>query len=39
MTDRHSGVLLWVAPQPVLSEADVQQAEMAFTPAASQPWC
>ncbi|WJN60264.1 hypothetical protein [Pseudomonas sp. SO81] len=33
MTDRHSGVRLWVAPQPVLTEADVQQAEMAFTPA------
>ena len=32
MTDRHSGVRLWVAPQPVLTEADVQQAEMAFTP-------
>ncbi|MDG9922251.1 hypothetical protein N7602_01855, partial [Pseudomonas sp. GD04045] len=32
MTDRHSGVRLWVAPQPVLTEVDVQQAEMAFTP-------
>jgi preprotein translocase subunit SecD len=32
MRDRHSGVRLWVAPQAVLSEADVQQAEMAFTP-------
>lgn len=33
MTDRHSGVRLWVAPQPVLTEADVARAEMAFTPA------
>jgi preprotein translocase subunit SecD len=33
MTDRHSGVRLWVAPQPALTEADVQLAEMAFTPA------
>ncbi|HSX71318.1 MAG TPA: hypothetical protein VLF16_10325, partial [Pseudomonas sp.] len=33
MTDRHSGVRLWVTPQPVLTEADVRQAEMAFTPA------
>lgn len=32
MTDRHSGVRLWVAPQPLLTEADVQQAEMAFAP-------
>lgn len=33
MTDRHSGVRLWVAPQPVLTEADIQLAEMALTPA------
>ena len=33
MRDRHSGVRLWVAPQAALTEADVQQAEMAFTPA------
>jgi preprotein translocase subunit SecD len=33
MRDRHSGVRLWLAPQPVLTEADVRQAEMAFTPA------
>lgn len=33
MRDRHSGVRLWVAPQPALTEADVEQAEMAFTPA------
>ncbi|WP_252272602.1 SecDF P1 head subdomain-containing protein [Pseudomonas subflava] len=32
MTDRHSGVRLWVTPQPVLTEADVRQAEMAMTP-------
>jgi len=33
MTDRHSGVRLWVAPQAVLTEADVRLAEMALTPA------
>lgn len=33
MRDRHSGVRLWVAPQPALTEADLRQAEMAFTPA------
>lgn len=33
MRDRHSGVRLWVAPQAALTEADVQQAETAFTPA------
>lgn len=32
MTDRHSGVRLWVAPQPALTEADVQTAELAVTP-------
>ncbi|WP_394560637.1 hypothetical protein [Aquipseudomonas alcaligenes] len=33
MTDRHSGVRLWITPQAVLTEADVQLAEMAITPA------
>lgn len=33
MTDRHSGVRLWITPQAVLTEANVQQAEMALTPA------
>ncbi|MDD0844468.1 SecDF P1 head subdomain-containing protein [Pseudomonas sp. Gutcm_11s] len=33
MTDRHSGVRLWITPQAVLTEADVQLAEMALTPA------
>ena len=32
MTDRHSGVRLWVAPQALLTEADVAAAEMAMTP-------
>jgi preprotein translocase subunit SecD len=32
MSDRHSGMRLWVTPQPALTEADIRQAEMAFTP-------
>ena len=28
MTDRHSGVQLWVAEQPVLSQNDIEQAEV-----------
>lgn len=32
MTDRHSGVRLWITPKAVLTEADVQLAEMAITP-------
>lgn len=32
MTDRHSGVRLWLAPQAVLTEADVQQADMVVAP-------
>lgn len=28
LTDRHSGVQLWVAEQPVLSQNDIEQAEV-----------
>lgn len=36
MTDRHSGVQLWVAEQPVLSQNDIEQAEV-LVDAAGQP--
>ncbi len=32
MTDHHSGVHLWLAPQAALTEADVQQADMVLAP-------